>query len=91
MGSHIEVKNLEDFLSSVEGGAFEKEKIRNMKEELRLYRNFVSIFILRHQNIPLASNPIKFAILWVPDRVQITKKNSENFSRGWKRHATLKI
>ena len=43
MGSHIEVKNLEDFLSSVEGGAFEKEKIRNKKDELRLYKNFVSI------------------------------------------------
>ena len=40
-------------MSSVEGGAFEKEKIRNKKDELRLYRNFVSIFTLRHQNIPL--------------------------------------
>ena len=72
MGSHIEVKNLEDFLSSVEGGAFEKEKIRNKKDEL------LSAFLLY---------VIKIYPLWV----QITKKNSENFSRGWKRHATLKI
>ena len=45
MGFHIEVKNLEDFLSSVEGELLRKKKIRNKKEELWLLE-ILSAFLL---------------------------------------------